>query len=267
MTATQRLGKAIESTARCKKKTLPSPEKKKPQNSASTQGFEFDTLSEKFDGSMDALFVDGENFGILAIAAMEVVTRHIPHRLVYQGAHIARPHAYPGFELVSVEHIGKEAVDRAITIDATRAADRGARHIALVSNDRDYGATAVHLAQRCPGLRLSIIVDPSRVQVGYLKELKAHGIDVVDITGGEPVDEFSQKVMQAIRHLHHTGQLSLSRLGALLKERGVEYEAPLKQTLIRKNIATPDVKSPAESKDLIVCQTAGAKPMRLKTLG
>lgn len=188
--------------------------------------------------SGDIMFVDGENMSKLDIACIAYETQKIPKRLIYQTEAAARKSGYPGFEHVIIPRLGKESVDKSIAMDAVTAWHEGARSIVLVSNDRDYGATALHLKMRHPEIQITLVCDESRVSMRYMNELKNRGVQVVSLVDSKPLDDFACSVIEVIHELDCKEELSLSRLGQVLRERGIEYRH-LKEDLIKHRVASP----------------------------
>lgn len=200
-------------------------------------------MQEKISG--DVMFVDGENVSRLDIACLAFETKGVPKRYIYQTEAAAKKNGYPGFEHVVTPRLGKETVDKSIAMDAVTAWHQGAKSIILVSNDRDYGATALHLKMRYPEIKITLVCDESRVSSRYMEELKSRQINVVSIVDNEPLDDFACQVIEVIHELDKRDQLSLARLGQVLRERGIEYKK-LKQDLIKHRVAAPRVSGDGE---------------------
>lgn len=183
----------------------------------------------------DVVFIDGENISRLDIASLSGRFEEAA-RLLYQSECAARKKGYPGFEHVIVPHIGKESVDKVIGMDIVEHWHRGARRICIVSNDRDYGATAIHLKYRYPGMHITLLCDPSKVSQQYMDELRRHHVKVEPISEDPDLDLFACQVLETIYHLGRSGKLDLTELGIELRARGIEYKK-LKKELIRHNVA------------------------------
>lgn len=184
--------------------------------------------------SPDAVFVDGENLSRLDIATLSG-RFNASRKHLYQTERAARKSGYPGFEHIIVPYIGKESVDKAIAMDAVLALREGARRICIVSNDKDYGATALHLKYRFPNLHITLMCDPAKVSKQYIKELRSNRVHVEPISESRSIDAFAAQVLEVVYELGRQDKLSLAELGAALRARGIEYKK-LKRTLIDHNV-------------------------------
>lgn len=183
---------------------------------------------------LDVVFVDGENLSRLEVATL--CSRFgETSKYIYQTEAAAKKSGYPGFHHVVVPHIGKESVDKVIAMDAVVAWHRGAKKICIVSNDRDFGATALHLKRRFPRLGIMLLCDPRLVSAQYIDELTRFKIDVQPISESPKVDEFAAQVLEVIYELARGDTLSLAELGAQLKARGIEYKH-LKKSLLHHRV-------------------------------
>lgn len=186
----------------------------------------------------DAVFVDGENLSRLDIATLTSRFKaSIKH--IYQTDRAARKSGYPGFEHIVVPYIGKESVDKVIAMDAILALREGAKRICIVSNDKDYGATALHLKYRYPQVHITLMCDPAKVSKQYIKELRANRVNVEPISESRDIDVFAAQVLEVVYELGRQDKLSLAELGAQLRARGIEYKK-LKKALIEHNVVKPD---------------------------
>lgn len=185
--------------------------------------------------SPELVFVDGENFSRLDIAGLSGRFDGA-HCLLYQTTAAAKKRGYPGFEHVVVPHIGKESVDKCIAMDAVAAWYEGVRRVAIASNDRDYGATALHLKAKFPALQLMLVCDPARVSRSYMERLTACAIKVAPVAENEDVDLFAAQVIEVIYGLERQKTLNLAVLGNALRRRGVDY-GRLANELERRNLA------------------------------
>lgn len=186
----------------------------------------------------EALFVDGENVSRLDIACVTDASSHIPRRYIYQTDAAAKRSGYPGFEHVIIQRIGKESVDKAIAMDIVHAWHTGVRKIAVMSNDYDYGATALHLKARHPEMQVTLICDESKVSAQYLRALRRHRVRIEPLTTNVQLDEFACSVIEAIHELARRNQLNLPMLGMELKRRGIEYKN-LKRELVQHKVVAP----------------------------
>lgn len=185
----------------------------------------------------DIMFVDGENMSRKDIACLAFETQDIPKRLIYQSDAAAKKAGYPGFEHVVVPRIGKESVDKNIAMDAVSAWYNGARSIVLVSNDKDYGATALHLKARFPDISITVVYDETRVSARYIDELKRRNVATASLTEDVDLDDFACQVLDVIHELGYKNELNLARLGIELRTKGIEY-GRLKNELVKHGLVT-----------------------------
>lgn len=181
---------------------------------------------------IEALFVDGENVSKYDFATIATLAKVIPKRLVYK-CEFAAKEKYPGFERVKVERIGKESVDRAIGMDIVDKWHAGVRSVAMMSNDKGYGAAALYLKRKHPGLFITIICDECRLSRRYLERLFKAGIrtynsnvELSDFAYSSNVElsDFSSQMISIIHRLDRKGQINLSQLGDELRAQGVAYK-------------------------------------------
>jgi len=191
--------------------------------------------SRRLTLAFDVVFIDGENISRLDIASL-AGRFNGAEKLLYQSECAARKKGYPGFEHVIVPHVGKESVDKVIGMDIVDHWHRGSKRVCIVSNDRDYGATAIHLKYRYPGMHITLLCDPAKVSRQYIEELRRQHIRVEPISEDPDMDRFACQVLETIYHLGRSGKLDLTELGIELRARGVEYKK-LKKELIKHNVA------------------------------
>lgn len=190
------------------------------------------------EAHIQAVYIDGENISKIDVACLYGRFPVDAVKFIYQSKNVAKKRGYPGFEHVIVPNIGKESVDKVIGMDIVAGYFSGFRHFAIVSNDHDFGATALHLIDRYPDAHMHIICDPARVSGKFVAEMKNGGISVSSISESDALDEFACRVVEVIHDLYHAGRLTLPRLGVELRNRGVSYEN-LKKDLIHHKIIDP----------------------------
>lgn len=200
------------------------------------------------------IFVDGENISRKEIASLNCRFPSSARKMIYQSDRAARKQGYPGYEHRVIPWIGKESVDKVIAMDAVAAYFHGVRRIYLVSNDHDYGATALHLKNQFKDLDIGLICDPCRVHTNYIRQMKKAGIRVEATSADVNLDEFACKVLEVIHELWHRGTLNLSRLGDELRRRGIEYKN-LRKELVNHRV----IDSESEGNDFQLTEVAQRK--------
>ena len=185
------------------------------------------------------VFVDGENISSLDIAYVNGLFTSQP-KFIYQTDRACRKRGYPGYVHVIPPRIGKETVDKIIAMDVVDAYHtKACRAVVLVSNDRDFGATAIHLKSRYPDLDITILCDPAKISASYAQHVARADIHMRFLEGeDQALDEFACQVIEVIRELYLQDRLDLPALGAMLRERGVEYKK-LKRDLIQHGVIEP----------------------------
>jgi len=134
------------------------------------------------------------------------------------------------FDVVQTPRIGKESVDRVVGMEMVNFYYQGIKNFYLVSNDYDFGDTAVHFKTMFPDAQICIVADPMRVSQKYPRQLSKRNIQFKEFSSSN-IEDLAFRALDLLRR-HTCGEfVPLYTVGRVLKEHGF----PMKKGKLKKD--------------------------------
>jgi len=145
-----------------------------------------------------AVLVDGENVSRLNMLTFNDNYCRNAIRRFYTSVTL-RPNSLEqsclDFDIVQTPRIGKESVDRVVGMEMVNFYYHGIKNFYLVSNDYDFGDTAVHFKKMFPDANICIVADPMRISQKYPRQLSKRNIHFKEFSSSN-IEDLEKKLLK-----------------------------------------------------------------------